>query len=80
MIPFKSIKHICTSCKINIGSHIHNPFSFQIQPRSIAEISGLKLDDALVRINGVEAAEMSYEEAVREIEKGGDTFDMTIER
>ena len=46
----------------------------------MAEVCGLKLDDVLVKINGVDSADLTYEEAVQEIEKGHDSFEMVIER
>ena len=41
---------------------------------------GLKLDDVLIKICGVEAGDHTYEEAVAEIDQKEDNFDMTIER
>ena len=62
------------------SKYIFFPALFQVRPKTMAEVCGLKLDDVLIKINGVESCELTYEEAVQEIEKGHDSFEMVIER
>ncbi len=52
----------------------------QILPGSLAEFFGLKLEDAIVRMNGQDSAGFTLQEAAAEIDKKEDTFEMTIER
>eukprot|EP00095_Tigriopus_kingsejongensis_P011846 maker-scaffold493_size155937-snap-gene-0.19 protein:Tk11846 transcript:maker-scaffold493_size155937-snap-gene-0.19-mRNA-1 annotation:"pdz and lim domain protein zasp" len=78
---FRDFKDEPWGFTITGGKAYDEPLSISdIQVKSIAERLGLKIDDVLIKINGEEAEEFTYEEACQEIAKGEDSFDMVIER
>lgn len=54
--------------------------SHQISPGSLAERLGLRVEDVLVRINGCDASGLGREDAVAEVHRGRDSFEVIIER
>ena len=53
---------------------------FQVNPRSIAEQSGLKVGDVIQDINGMTTAQMKHQEAQQTIINAGNRISLNINR